>query len=246
MYAKVIATDLGYTFPEPAIFVRTQTIERQDTYFRSWLKYRSTLIYRVSSKDFTKTPMPGSIWRDLLTYEYSQQKLTDNIKVMKSNKLRALAVDFLQNCLQVEDVALIGLEKGRVVWNGKVCKTLTDAEHEEILWELSELNFRYELMALDSRATTSKDADRRELISACFPRCTSRSLLMADLGTANLGLADGNWENRALFLHALKRLMMKWRGDIPPIILVEIFKWTLQDLEDAITLFYVRSFYNYF
>jgi len=150
MYTKVIATDLGYTFPEPAMFVRTQTVERRDTYFRSWLKYRSALIYRVSSKDFTAMPMPGSIWRDLLTYEYSQQKLADNTKETKSNKLRALAVDFLQDCLQAEDVVFMGLEKGKAVWNGKVCETLTDAEREEILWELSELNFRFELMALDS------------------------------------------------------------------------------------------------
>ena len=194
-------------------------------------------------------PMPGSIWHDLLTYEYSQQKLADNIKETKSNKLRALAVDFLQNCLQAEDIVFMGLEKSKAVWNGKVCKTLTDAEREEILWELSELHFRFELMALDSRATTSKDADRRELISACFPRCTARSLLVADLGMANLGFTDGNWENRAIFVHALKRLMMDWQGDIPPIIQVEKFKWTqcdMQELEDTITSFYVRSFYNYF
>lgn len=248
VYAKPIATDLGYVFPEPAMFVRTQTVERRETYFRTWLKYRTALIYRVSSKDFAATPMPGTIWRDLLTYEYSQQKLTDSTKETKSNKLRALAVDFLQNCLQAEDVTLMGLEKGEVVWNGKVCETLTNAEREEILWELAELNFRFELLALDERATTSAE-DRRELISACFPGCTSRSLLVADLGTANHGLADRNWENRATFLHALKRIMMGWRGNVPPIIQVQKFKWIRQDmqeLEDAITSFYIKSFYNYF
>lgn len=52
--------------------------------------------------------------------------------------------------------------------------------------------------------------DHRELISACFPRCTSRSLLVAELGMESLDLADGNWENRATFLPTLKKL--KARG----------------------------------
>jgi hypothetical protein len=33
---------------------------------------------------------------------------------------------------------------------GRVVQTLSDNEHEEILWELSELNFRFELLALHS------------------------------------------------------------------------------------------------
>jgi hypothetical protein len=115
VYAKPIATDLGYVFPEPAMFVRTQTVEHRETYFRTWLKYQSALIYWVSSKDFAAMLMLGTIWHDLLMYEYSQQKLTDSTKGMKSNKLQALAVDFLQNCLQEEDVILMGLEKGEVV-----------------------------------------------------------------------------------------------------------------------------------
>jgi hypothetical protein len=59
-------------------------------------------------------------------------------------------MDFLQNCIQTEDVSLVGLEKGETEWNGKVVQTLSDNEREEILWELSELNFRFELLALHS------------------------------------------------------------------------------------------------
>jgi hypothetical protein len=90
-----------------------------------------------------------------------------------------------------------------VEWKGGL-----DFECEEILWELSELNFHFELLALHSQATTAPDKDPQELVSACFPGCNSRSLLVADLGTANHGLAGGSWEDRAFYLHALKRLMM--------------------------------------
>jgi len=59
-------------------------------------------------------------------------------------------VDLLQNCIQMDDVMLIRLERGEVKWNGKVVEILSDAEHKEILWELSELNFQFELLALHS------------------------------------------------------------------------------------------------
>jgi hypothetical protein len=234
------------------MFLRTQTIERRETYFKSWLKYRSAFIYRVSSKDFTATPMPTSVWHDVLTCEHTQNKKEGTSKQPDetlSKRLRAYTVDFLQNCIQTEDVSLAGLEKGEMEWNGKVVETLSDNECEEILWELSELNFRFELLALHSRAMTAPDKDPQELISACFPGCDSHSLLVADLGTANHGLADGNWEDRALYLHALKRLMMSWKGDIPPILHVEKSQWPerdIYDLEIVITSFYVKSFYNYF
>jgi hypothetical protein len=96
---------------------------------------------------------------------------------------------------------------------------------------------------------TASDKDSQELISACFPGCDSHSLLVADLGTANHSLADGSWEDQVFYLHALKRFMMSWKGDIPPILHVEKSQWPewdIHDLEIAITSFYIKSFYNYF
>ena len=73
---------------------------------------------------------------------------------MKSNHLRQRVLDLLQNCVQTDDVTLVGLQRGEAKWNGKVVKTLNDTECEEVLWELSKLNFRFELLALHSWATT--------------------------------------------------------------------------------------------
>jgi hypothetical protein len=42
------------------------------------------------------------------------------------------------------------LEKGEMEWNGKVVQTLSDNECEENIWELSELNFHFKLLALHS------------------------------------------------------------------------------------------------
>ena len=250
--ANINPTDLGYIFPEPAMFLRAQTVERRDTYFMTWLKYRSALIYRVTSKNSTAAPMPTSVWRDALSYEHAQGKKdssSSQSKDVTNSHLCQHALDLLQNCVHTDGVTLIGLHGGETKWNGRVVKILNDAEREEVLWELSELNFRFELLALHSRATTRIEEDPQVLISACFPGSKSRSLLVADLGSANHGLACGNWENKVTYVHALKRLMMTWQGELPSIIKTERYQWheqEIQDLEDVIAKFYIKSFYNYF
>jgi hypothetical protein len=273
---ELIPTDLGYIFPEPAAFVAV-TPERQEAMFQGWLKYRSAMIYRVGSSDFGAQPMPQGLWRDFLTLEHVQKKRElqqsgDNSRMTKnkaekgrsrggamqssegtrSRKHREQAADFLQRGLDAaEGIELIG-SNGESKWNGKVITSLNDLEREEILWELAELNFRFELLGLDLRATTPPPApSRQELIRDCFPgvKGGDGALLVADLGAANHGLASDNWEEKAPYLQALRKIMMTWRGDVPPIILAEKFRWTkreIEDLEDAIAAFYVRSFYNHF
>jgi hypothetical protein len=215
---------------------------RRDSYFTTWLKYRTALIYRLSSDDFDGKPMPNAVWRNFLTQESLQKASSSS----KGTKLRELAQDFLQNCLNVDGVHFKEPSCDELQWNGRVVETLTDLEREEIVWELCELNFRFELLALDSRATTIPESKRQTLVSECFP---GNSLLVADLGSANHGLASHSWEERALYLHAMKRLMMTWRGKVPPIITAEKVRWTMHDIEDLereITKFYVASFYNHF
>jgi len=59
-------------------------------YFKTWLKYQSALIYHVTSKDFMATPMPTSVWRDVLSYEDMQDKKdspSGQPKDMKSSRL---------------------------------------------------------------------------------------------------------------------------------------------------------------
>jgi hypothetical protein len=41
----------------------------------------------------------------------------------------------------------------------------TDLEHEEIVWELCELNFHFKLLALDSRMTMTPESNRQVLVS---------------------------------------------------------------------------------
>jgi hypothetical protein len=57
--------------------------------------------------------------------------------------------------------------------------TLSVAEAQATLWELTGLNFRFELLALDKRASTSQrdENERQAMILNCF---NTRSLVVAD------------------------------------------------------------------
>jgi hypothetical protein len=269
---ELTPTDLGYIFPEPAAFVSV-TPKRQEALFLGWLKYRKMMLYRVSSCDFNAQPMPQGLWRDFLTLEHVASAQGSNLTNSKgserglitdatgvggsaentrSRKHRQNAQDFLQNCLSAADGVELVSTDGQLEWNGKTLETPSDLEREEILWELAELNFRFELQALDARATAAESrSDRQLLVTACFPYGESgtATLLVADLGAANHGLASQNWEEKAPYLQALRQLMATWRGEIPPIIRTEKYRWSKQEIEDleiAIANFYVRSFFNYF
>lgn len=217
-YGELIPADLGYVFPEPATFMSIQSPDRQLSFFRSWLKYREALLYRVSASGSDARPMPNSVWRTLLSLEYVSKDSNRSTET-RSHKLREMVQDFLQNCLQEGEVGLASIETNtEVTWNGKAFADLGKDDFEEILWELAELNFRFELMALDSRASTNK-VDRQKLVSACFPRPPAgASLVVVDLSVANHGLASIEEEERKEYVQALRKVMSSWRGEMPPIL----------------------------
>ena len=63
--------------------------------------------------------MPASVWCDVLSYKDMQDKKDSSSgqsKDMKSSQLHQHAMDLLQNCIQMDDVMLIGLESK--AWQG--------------------------------------------------------------------------------------------------------------------------------
>jgi hypothetical protein len=196
------------------------------------------MIYRVSMYNSTTSPHPNSLWHNLLTFELIGEKKAGSSST-KSSKLWETAQKFMDDSLMTDGVDFAESNGGQLIWNGNIINSLGDHKHEEILWELAKLSFRFELLALDTQVT----------ISTCFPGGASASLLVADLGVANHGLGNLYWEPRSVYLHALKKVMMTWKGEVPPIILAKKMKWTereIEDLEGEITRFYVKTFYDHF
>jgi hypothetical protein len=171
----------------------------------------------------------------------------------RSQRLRDMMAKFLAGCLDAADDPGDERESNSVSWNGIDFDALGDRHFEEVLWELAELNFRFELAALDGRMSGLTASDRYHLVVKCFPDAAETgSLLVAKLECADQGLGSLNWQQRSRYLLALKRLMMGWTAcTLPEIIKQDSEKivWKASELdvlEDAITKLYTQEFYDRF
>ncbi|KAF8057832.1 hypothetical protein FPV67DRAFT_557001 [Lyophyllum atratum] len=249
--AEQAHTDYNYAFPEPASFVAVEKRERRDAVFRSWLRYRQALIHRFSFSTSDARPMSGKAWKMLLSLDYLEQGPSKLRTDTKNAEQRANLNDFLQNAPEMEGVELNPDAIDPVAWEGKAFESLGDQDFEEILWELAELNFRQELLALDCRVYSPPDdlshsRSRQALVTACFP---SGQLLVAALPEANHGIASYDSKERCRYLLGLQRLMRDWPGKKPDIFSVDQIKWRegdIDELEERIAQFYTQTFFNHF
>jgi len=127
-------------------------------------------------------------------------------------------------------------------------------EAQKILWELTELNFHFKILALDRCASGPSSHQDEHEQQAMVLRCFDvPSLIIADTQQANFGLQAHGWQERLPFLLALRALMRDWEGLKPtPLSLPDLASpsiYTEADalqLEGHITHFYTQAFYRLF
>ena len=82
-------------------------------------------------------------------------------------------------------------ESNSVSWNGVDFDVLGDHHLEEVLWQLAEHNFQFELATLDGHMSGSMVSDHYHLVVKCFPDAAKMgSLLVAKLECADQGLGS--------------------------------------------------------
>jgi hypothetical protein len=127
---------------------------------------------------------------------------------------------------------------------------IDDIEARAILWHLSELNFRFELLALHKCAGTAghdafdSDQDVRNALQL-------NSLQAVDMATAVEGFYSSDWRSHLPSLLQIALLMRAWSGDKPlPILhdqpLAEYSECDTAVLEDAVARFYTDTFFVFF
>ena len=120
-----------------------------------------------------------------------------------------------------------------------------------LLWELTELNFCFELLALDKCASScNRDEDERQvMVLKCFP---DANLLLTNHHSVHAGLQSLDYQVRLPYLLALKALLRDWDGMKPtPLLLPDMpfrdyTELDVRQLEDSIAQFYTQSFYHFF
>jgi len=154
---------------------------------------------------------------------------------------------------------------GKLEWRGKEVVLENNGSFSqdvtrEILWELYELNFRSDLIALDSKIVMSTiDADqllhRQSLMCECFPQGYGMdcSLFNIIFTRENDGFAGNSIICRKKSVLTLARLMKMWSVDnLPPTITMLLAVAESSDLngdqacqlETAVAAYYCQTFYN--
>ncbi|KAK0477243.1 hypothetical protein IW261DRAFT_1420968 [Armillaria novae-zelandiae] len=113
----------GYIFPCPDIFAGVQNEQKALELIKAWLSW--PIAHQSCSSN-------ASLSRTVPT---------------KAGKRRDQAIDFLEGCdgeLQID----ANFKVGPTVWRGIELEMLTDDHRWEIVWELAEINFRFELFAV--------------------------------------------------------------------------------------------------
>jgi hypothetical protein len=118
---------------------------------------------------------------------------------------------------------------------------------KELLWELAEMNFRYEFLALDARAS---GLDRPDVCRQCFG---DEALVGMDFRESQRGLAALATMDRLPCLLRMARVMRDWtapceRADAIDAAM-EIAEWdepAVLSLERKIARYYTCCFYEFF
>lgn len=182
---RVNPHDGKYLFPEPGILASGANTMRQSRYFETWKNTRVVCMFRAFQASSTAVPLSTQEWRDFLF------NLSGAFKGQKNQEKQQKLRDIFANCLDDMDLDFETFMPPAET----SLPPIVPEEARKVLWELAELNFRFELLALDKRASGSAGddeiQDRQNMISRCFP--AAASLIVAEPSHATQGLASLDW-----------------------------------------------------
>jgi hypothetical protein len=179
----------------------------------SWLRIHSAVFYRLYSPQFW--PLKRAQWRDMLAYSFVA---TDSgPRTGKSNQMALKNLqEHLQDCLaglSLEgDVSAEHLATAQVQWRN--CPLTKDPPppaqiSQEVLWELFEVGFRYELLTVDHHHTGNLNPDRKAHVLGLFKSWNGTILPGNPAGWVQ-GFAGEDFESRRENLQALYKVMLDW------------------------------------
>ncbi|KAG7086297.1 hypothetical protein E1B28_002261 [Marasmius oreades] len=251
----------GYAFPDPGMVLFAPQ-EKQHRLLRSWLQFRSILIFRHTMK-----PCPASSawsprqWQLLLAMTDEHPSKAGSYVAQE----RSVVQDLLGQCLKNYGLTHVKVEPHHITWRNHrhSIDFLSNPKNiKEIIWEVYELNFRFELRALDSKLRGTIDMPSevdqgdffRSEVKECFPDATSVGhQSCVDFNTADCGLAARELKDRAVYFLKFCKLLKSWPGGSRAEKILsgrreagDFSEFELEEMERWATRFYCQTFYENF
>jgi hypothetical protein len=201
-----------YAFPEPALFVTPMNPKKIMSFLKTWLQAHLVILWRAEMQ--AMSALSNQTWRDFLAINFIQTAQRDDSKSMaRREQLRKLLGSAIEKP-GVTECLVTDIRKTQ--WWG------VDLPSDEmpprsmvqgILWELYELNFRFELIALDWRMSNGAHDN---LIAACFPNSDGGMTFVA-LPLSTRGLAADDWHACLPYVKAFINVMYTWNVRHPQV-----------------------------
>ncbi|KAJ3764707.1 hypothetical protein FB446DRAFT_795824 [Lentinula raphanica] len=242
----------GYFLPPPRLIDGPSNPSTRAFYYRSWLKIRPLILQSLNGS--TKpVNLSAKQWRSLLDVVGGHSPNTSMItkNSILRNEMRILLETLIAGSSSHSSILDDFTPRIEEFFGQSVdCRNEPPPQEiaTQILWEILELSFRQELVALDRQLDNSglSLAERDALLDACW--VGSRSQVDIDKGDEGLGAPTV--QKRAPYIHALHGLMSSWKGDKPEELHCAFpnnreahnFDSTLQQVEQSLAYFYTTSF----
>jgi hypothetical protein len=229
-----------YVFPDPGLFLSTEMDQCGIHYLKNWVNSREAWLYIANSPNHNPVALALQTWYDLLYHGFSTgerkaipPKTLARIQEMVNGFGWSVGSD---GDIQLDDCAPAVEDDDfemdvPLVWNGEDLQWgddefATDGTVQKVLWELYELNFRSELLAMDfdlanaHYETPESSAEREDFMAKCFDGGDEPNFcwFRPYLSSANHGLTDPDVAHRHPFVVNLANVMRTWVVGFPSVL----------------------------
>ncbi|KAK0478124.1 hypothetical protein IW261DRAFT_1565111 [Armillaria novae-zelandiae] len=160
-----------FAFPRPDLFMTISDSGKRMSVLSTWLRLRPGHL-AMQTSSYCPGKVSHQMWQAILSYDWVGKSDANDRVRGKETQCRDLAATFLVRCLDE-----MSIQEGVSVdatWRGKSMPHIDVEDVHEILWELSELGFRLEILSVDShlRVIENDSALRKheKHLGHCFPR----------------------------------------------------------------------------
>ena len=242
------ACDLwGYWIPEPALIVGPAQAERTQRYILNWLRAEPIWLYVLRVPDATPLKVAPQAWRTFLN------GVPDDGSSLTRCGRRGFEIKAIfGSVFSQEDFDPTTQEP--VQWHDLVLTHVSDAQAPWVLWEMFELGFRHELLALDRylRPTAGRrgEARREEQLSQVFPGQTLHAVTSLPTSSSP-GLFSPVVHRRINALNAFREVLSEWPGcpsdvaDISRPLRGSDSEEMIEEMEFQVARFYVATFFSH-
>ncbi|KAF8834397.1 hypothetical protein BDN67DRAFT_1016547 [Paxillus ammoniavirescens] len=240
----------GYLLPEPAIFAFVQSPESRKRFFANWLLLCPLWFGHVLADPSMVAPSP-KIWQGFLNSKPSANASASS-SMARTTTVQSGVASFFGRLLPELGNASTWAGDNTVTFQNQVIAISMLANPplevaQPILWELSELSFRFELLALNKNLVPQvwQDAplEREDLHNRIFGWVVTSVALDAPLSTQNVGLSHNDMRH-ASFLTSVNNfhlLMSAW--PTMPSFLLELLEAAMSDGNLRVRVLKVCRFY---